>query len=34
MIRRVRALKKNQLESLQIETRFYQRVHELEKVLT
>jgi hypothetical protein len=32
MIRRVKALKKLQLESLGIETQFYQKVHDLEKV--
>ncbi|CAK5097897.1 unnamed protein product [Meloidogyne enterolobii] len=32
VIKRVRALKKLQLESLQVETQFYQKVYELEKV--
>uniref|UniRef100_A0A915M6E9 Nucleosome assembly protein n=2 Tax=Meloidogyne javanica TaxID=6303 RepID=A0A915M6E9_MELJA len=31
VIKRVRALKKLQLESLQVETQFYQKVYELEK---
>jgi len=31
VLRRVRALKKNQLESINVEAAFYQRVHELEQ---
>lgn len=34
ILRRVRALKKIQLESLEVEAQFYKEVHELEKVFS